>query len=73
MCEICEKSVRANREGLIDLGIPAPKYPNSYLMQCPHCGAYWMGHGFTPQFMLELNAAEAKETFPGLQGAGAAT
>jgi hypothetical protein len=72
MCTICEKSVADASEGLIDLCVNAPQYPNSYLMRCAHCGSYWMGHGFTPQFMLELNAAEAAEVFPELKKAGSA-
>jgi hypothetical protein len=66
MCTSCEKSEGGAWEGLIDLDVHAPQYPNSYILQCPHCGAYWMGHGFTPQFMLELTAVQAAEVFPDL-------
>jgi hypothetical protein len=69
MCTICEKSVAGAWDGLIDLGLHAPEYPNSYLMQCPHCSAYWMGHGFTPHLMLELTRAEAADVFRELEKA----
>jgi hypothetical protein len=66
MCAICEKIVNGEREFLIDLELHAPKYPNSYLTRCPNCHAYWMGHGFGPQIMIELSADEAAEIFPEL-------
>jgi hypothetical protein len=68
MCSNCEKSGGGDCNGLNDLGLDAPLYPNSYLMECPVCGAFWMGHGFTPQLMMELTPEEAAEVFPGWQG-----
>jgi hypothetical protein len=65
MCSACERSGSGANEALIDLGIPAPNYPNSYLMLCRHCNALWMGNGYTPQYMQELTPAEASEIFPG--------
>jgi hypothetical protein len=68
MCSSCEKSASGDFDGLDDLGLDAPLYPNSYLMKCHVCGAFWMGHGFTPQFMMELTPEKAAEVFPACQG-----
>jgi len=64
MCPTCEKSGDGDCKGLNDLGVDAPLYPSSYLMECPLCGALWMGHGHTPHYMMELSQAEAAEVFP---------
>lgn len=74
MCPTCELAWRSPRvgEGFIELSASAPAYPNSYLMQCPRCRAFWMGHGCTPQYMMELTPAEAREIFPDLQQSGPA-
>lgn len=74
MCPTCELAKLSPRvgAGFIDLDASAPDYPNSYLMQCPHCRTFWMGHGYTPQFMLELTPSEAHELFSDLEQSGPA-
>lgn len=67
MCTFCVKAADGAWDGLIELGVRAPQYPNSYLVQCPFCSQYWMGHGYEPQLMLDLSAADAAEAFPELE------
>jgi hypothetical protein len=64
MCPTCEKSGNGGWSGLNDLGVGAPSYSDSYLMECPMCGALWMGHGHTSHYMMELTQAEASDIFP---------
>jgi hypothetical protein len=67
MCPYCEKSGNGGWKGLNDLGVAAPLYPNSYLMECPQCGALWMGHVHTHHYVIELTQSEAAEVFPNWQ------
>ena len=62
MCSICGKAASGDWHGLDELVANEPRH--TYLCGCPRCGALWMGHGFTPQLMLELAPAEAAEEFP---------
>jgi len=62
MCSKCEKASNGHWEGLDELVANAPK--NTYLCQCPHCGALWAGYAFTPQIMYEFSPSEAAENFP---------
>ena len=49
-------------DGFIELGLAAPDYPFSFLMQCTRCRTYWVRHGMAPQqFMSELTPAQALE------------
>ena len=62
MCAICLKSRSGDFEGLDELAANESKH--TYLCGCPHCGTLWMGHGFSPQLMMELTRAEAATEFP---------
>ena len=64
VCSTCATSEGGFTEALTSLGVSAPKYPKSYLAMCRNCSALWMGHGYEPQFMLELSQADASEIFP---------
>lgn len=63
MCSICEKSAGGDFDGLDELAANVPR--STYLCRCPHCGALWMGHAYTPQLMIELTGAVASAEFPG--------
>jgi hypothetical protein len=65
MCSDCEKAGSGDFNGLDELAENAPRA--TYLCGCPRCGALWMGHGYTPQLMIELTSVEAAEEFPNWQ------
>ena len=62
MCSLCEKASGGNFYGLDELAANRPR--SIYLCSCPHCGTLWMGHGYTPQLMLELTEQQAAAEFP---------
>ena len=65
MCPACSKSSDGDFAGLDELAVDEPR--NTCHCGCPRCGALWMGHGHTPQIMLELTLAEAAAEFPSWQ------
>jgi hypothetical protein len=62
VCPSCAKSAGGDFDGLEELAANEPRH--TYLCRCPRCGALWMGHGYTPQLMIELLAEEAAVEFP---------
>lgn len=66
MCSACSKAGDGDWEGLDELAANSSR--STYLCGCPCCGSLWMGHGYTPQLMLELTVEEAQEAFPDWQG-----
>jgi hypothetical protein len=62
VCSLCEKACGGDFYDLDELAANGPRC--AYLCNCPHCGALWMGHAYTPQLMVELTEQEAAAEFP---------
>ncbi len=64
-CTVCADPVDAPLDEIAADGATA-----SYLGQCPECGQYWGGHGYTPQYRWALSPEEAAAFFPDAFGPG---
>jgi hypothetical protein len=63
-CAFCSEPVSAK---LVEFDLEGP--PDCFLLQCPECGQYWGGHGYTRHFRWQLTPEEAASHFPGLKQA----